>query len=91
LKHGHTWHPNLVARTDGYFINEKLIDTIFSNPKIFKKIPVLLKYFMELGQKNHKNEEHYFLGNGGHPNIEACEIWSDVLKDYIEELFGKSE
>jgi hypothetical protein len=91
LKHGHTWHPNLVARTDGYFINETLIDNIFSNPNIFKKIPVLLKYFMELGQKNHRNEEYYFLGNGGHPNVEACEIWSDILKDYIEELFGKSE
>lgn len=91
LKYEYEWHRNIVNKEDGYFINETLIDNIFSNPKIFKKIPVLLKYFRELGTKNYKNEEHYFSGNSGHPNIEACEIWSDILKNYIEELFGKSE
>jgi hypothetical protein len=91
LKHENSWYPNIVLRTDGYFINETLIDNIFSNSKIFKKIPVLLKYFIDLGKLNYGDADYYFSGNSGHPNIEACEIWANTLKEYIEEIFGKTE
>ena len=91
LKSENNWLSNVVHRTNGYFIDEKLIENIFANPKIFKKIPVFFKYFRNLGGLNHQNPEYYFEGNQGHPNIEACEIWSDILKEYIEETFGKSK
>ena len=39
----------------------------------------------------YSDNEYYFKGNQGHPNVEACQIWSDILKEYIEETFGKSE
>ena len=85
------YDSNIIRRQHGYVINEKLIDNIFSNPKIFKKIPVLLKYFWNKGLDEHNYDQYYFEGNQGHPNVKACEIWSDILKEYIEETFGKSE
>lgn len=87
----HDYIKNIVKRDDGYFIDEKLINNIFENPKVFKKIPVLLKYFIDRGFEEYGYSQHYFEGNQGHPNIEACEIWSDILKEYIEETFGKSK
>ena len=85
------YQTSIVKRDDGYFIDERLIDGIFKNPKIFKKIPVLLKYFIDKGQDLHQYKEYYTIGNQGHPNVKACEIWSDILKEYIEETFGKSK
>lgn len=85
------YDKNIIRRNQGYFIHEKLIESIFDNKKIFRKIPVLLKYFIDKSMKEYGNSEYYFQGNSGHPNIEACEIWSDILKEYIEETFGKSK
>ena len=85
------YYQNIVRRENKYFIDEKLIKSIFSNNKIFKKIPVLLKYLRDRGYNDYNNSDYYFEGNSGHPNIEACQIWSDILKEYIEEIFGKSE
>lgn len=85
------YNRSITRRDEGYFIHEKLIDSIFSNPKIFKKIPVLFKYFINKGLEEHGDDVYYFRGNQGHPNIDACNIWADILKDYIEETFGKME
>ena len=80
-----------IDRWNGYFIHENLVENIFSNKKVFKEIPTMMKFVMELGLKNHKDSEYYFRENGGHPNIEAADQWANVLKNYIEEIFGKSE
>ena len=85
------YYENIVRRENKYFIDEKLIKNIFYNKKIFKKIPVLFKYLRDKGREEKNNPEYYFEGNAGHPNVEACQIWSDILKEYIEETFGKSE
>jgi hypothetical protein len=85
------YYKSIVKRDGGYFIDERLIESIFNNPKIFKKIPVLLKYFINKGDSEYGYNQHYFEGNQGHPNVEACQIWSDILKEYIEETFGKSK
>ena len=68
-----------------------MINNIFSNKKVFKEIPTMMKFVMELGLKNHNDNGYYFRENGGHPNMEAADQWANVLKNYIEELFGKSE
>lgn len=80
------YNRNIIRRESGYFIDEKLINNIFNNPKFFKEIPVLLKYFMEKGSSEHNDREYYFKGNGGHPNVEACDIWADILKEYIGKI-----
>jgi len=80
------YDKNITRRDNGYFIDERLINSIFNNPKFFKEIPVLLKYFMEKGESEHTDRDYYFKGNGGHPNVEACNIWADILKKYIEQL-----
>lgn len=82
---------HMLRREEGYFINVQFLNSIFSNKKIFKKIPAMLKYFIDKGLTEKSDPEYYFKNNSGHPNIEACEIWSDILKEYIEETFGKSE
>lgn len=82
---------SIINRNNGYLIHEKLIENVFSNKKLFKKIPVLLKYFKDKGISEYNDNEYYLHGNNGHPNLEACDIWSDILKEYIEEVFGKSE
>ena len=81
----HDYNRNITRRDSGYFIDEKLINTIFNNPKIFKEIPVLLKYFKERGESDKNDGDYYFKGNSGHPNVEACNIWADILKKYIKE------
>jgi len=79
----------LTDRVEGYYIDIKFLDNIFSNKKIFKNIPALLKYFRDKGHAEYNHYEYYFEGNGGHPNLKACDIWADILKEYIEEVFGK--
>lgn len=81
----------MVRRTYGYIIEEDFIENIFSNKKIFKEIPAMLKYFINTGLSEYNDDTHYFKGNGGHPNVEACEIWANILKEYINKTFGKSE
>lgn len=85
------YNIHVLRREKSYIIHEKLIDSIFSNNKIFKKIPVLLKYLREKGSNEHNDADYYFKGNAGHPNELACDVWSDVLKEYIEEIFGQSK
>lgn len=91
LKHPSDIKNNIINRMDGYIIDEKFINNIFSNKYIFKNIPVMLKYFMDRGLNEFNNSEYYLKGNSGHPNLKACEIWSDILQEYIEEIFGKTE
>ena len=85
------YNRHIKDRDFGYFIDEKLIDSIFSNPKIFKEIPVLLKYFMDKGLSDYNDNIFYLKENEGHLNMEASKIWADILKEYIEKLFGKSK
>lgn len=85
------YKKSLVDRDYGYFIHETLIKNIFSNKKVFKEIPTMMKFVMEIGLKNHNDSEYYFRENGGHPNMEAADQWANVLKNYIEEIFGKSK
>lgn len=80
-----------VDRWNGYFIHENIVESIFSNKKVFKEIPTMMKFVMEIGLKNHNDSEYYFKENGGHPNMEAADQWANILKNYIEEIFGKSE
>ena len=51
----------------------------------------MMKFVMEIGLKNHNDSEYYFRENGGHPNMEAADQWANILKNYIEEIFGKSK
>ena len=85
------YKKSLVDRDYGYFIHETLIKNIFSNKKVFKEIPTMMKFVMEIGLKNHNDSEYYFRENGGHPNMEAADQWANILKNYIEEIFGKSK
>jgi hypothetical protein len=71
---GDDYIRHISKRTEGYIINEKFIDNIFSNKYIFKNIPVMLKYFMDRGLNEFNNYDYYFKGNSGHPNLEACDI-----------------
>jgi hypothetical protein len=70
-------------------VKEEFMNNVFDNKYIFKEIPVMLKYFLDKGINEFDNNEHYFKGNSGHPNLEACDIWTDILKDYIEKTLGK--
>ncbi len=88
---GDDYIRHILHRNEGYIINEKLIEGIFNNPNIFKKEPALLKYFINKGLSDYNDDRYYFRGNQGHPNIDACEVWTDILKEYIEEMFGKSK
>ena len=51
----------------------------------------MLKYFLDKGINEFNDNEYYLKGNAGHPNLEAIDIWTDILKDYIEKTFGKTE
>jgi hypothetical protein len=51
----------------------------------------MLKFFFDKGITEFNDCDHYFKGNSGHPNLEACDIWTDILKNYIEETFGKTK
>lgn len=82
---------HITRREGGYFINPNLINNIFSNQFIFKEVPALLKYLIDKGLKEYGDDTYYFKGNSGHPNLEACDIWADILKNYIEETFGKTK
>jgi hypothetical protein len=81
----------ITKRDFGYMIKEEFMNNVFDNKYIFKEIPVMLKYLLDKGVNEFNNNEHYFKGNSGHPNLEACDIWTDILKDYIEKTFGKTE
>jgi hypothetical protein len=81
----------ITRREGGYLINPNLINNIFSNQFIFKQIPAMLKFFFDKGISEFNDSEYYFKGNSGHPNLEACDIWADILKNYIEETFGKTK
>lgn len=80
----------IIKRESGYVVTEEFINSVFNNPYIFKGIPAMLKYFMDKGISEFDDNEHYLKGNSGHPNLEACDIWTDILKNYIEETFGKT-
>lgn len=81
----------IIRRDGGYVINENLINNLFSNPFIFKEIPAMLKFFLDKGETEFNDNEYYLKGNSGHPNLIACDIWADILKNYIEKTFGKTE
>jgi hypothetical protein len=85
------FEKHILRREDGYFINENLINNVFNNSFIFKEIPTMLKFFFDKGMQDFNDNEYYFKGNHGHPNLEACDIWADILKNYIEKTFGKTE
>lgn len=87
--HTNDFKRYIIKRDYGYVVKEEFINSVFNNPYIFKEIPVMLKYFMDKGISEFDNNEHYLKGNSGHPNLEACDIWTDILKDYIEKTFGK--
>ena len=76
-----------VDRWNGYFIHENIVESIFSNKKVFKEIPTMMKFVMELGMKNHSDNEYYFRENGGHPNKESASMWADIIKDYIFKIY----
>jgi len=78
-------------RENGYIVTEKIINSVFDNPHIFKEIPAMLKYFINKGLSEYNDDTYYFKGNAGHINLEANDIWADILKDYIEKTFGKTE
>jgi hypothetical protein len=79
----------LVKRDQGFVVTEEFINNVFNNPYIFKEIPVMLKYLLNKGIKEFNDTEHYLKGNSGHPNLEACDVWTDILKNYIEKTLGK--
>jgi hypothetical protein len=78
-------------RDNGYVITEEFINNVFNNTYIFKHVPAMLKYILDKGETEFNNGGHYLEGNSGHPNLEACDIWTDILKNYIEKTFGKTE
>jgi hypothetical protein len=80
-----------LKREQGYVIKEEFINNVFNNPYIFKDIPVMLRYLLDKGYTEFNDNEYYLKGNSGHPNLKACDIWTDILKDYIEKTFGKTE
>ena len=51
----------------------------------------MLKYILDKGETEFNNGGHYLEGNNGHPNLKACDIWTDILRNYIEETLGKPE
>jgi hypothetical protein len=81
------YRKSLVHRDYGYFINEDMIQNIFSNKKIFKEISTMMKFVMEIGEKNYNDSEYYFKENNGHPNQESASMWADIIKDYIEKIY----
>jgi UDP-galactopyranose mutase len=50
------------------------------DPEIINRVPI-----------RDDDNEYYLKGNSGHPNLKGCDIWTDILKDYIEKTFGKTE
>lgn len=82
---------HIIRREEGYLISENMIDTLFDNKYMYKEHDSMLQFFLDEGKKHFDDEEFYFKGNSGHPNLEACDIWADVLKNYIEKTFGKTE
>ena len=80
----------IYTRENGYVVTEKFINSVFDNPYIFKEIPAMLKHFINKGLSEYNDDTYYFKGNSGHPNIEACDIWADELKNYIEKTLGKT-
>jgi hypothetical protein len=81
------YRKSLVHRDYGYFINEDMIQNIFANKKIFKEIPTMMKFVMEIGEKNYNDSEYYFKENNGHPNQESASMWADIIKDYIDKIY----
>jgi hypothetical protein len=81
----------ITKRPFGYVVTEEFMNSVFDNPYIFKEIPVMLKFLIDKGAREFKNSEKYLRGNQGHPNAEGCDIWADILKNYIEKTFGKTE
>lgn len=79
----------LIKRPIGYRLKEEFINNVFDNPYIFKEIPVMLRYLLDKGISEFNDNEYYLKGNSGHPNLKACDIWTDILKNYIEKTFGK--
>jgi hypothetical protein len=78
-------------RDNGYILTEEFINSVFDNPYIFKEKSTMLKFFLDRGMKEFNDNEYYFKGNAGHPNLEACSVWADILKNKVEEVFGKTE
>ena len=87
MEYPDNYNKNIISREFGYFIHETLIKNIFSNKKIFKEIPTMLKFVTEIGVKNYNDSEYYFRENNGHPNEESASMWADIIKDYIDKIY----